>query len=162
MKKIFLIVVSILMPLLLVAGVYFFFGFYFLSPVEYQEGIIIRNDSHGEGYFAANRRGKRIHEGVDLYAKIGTPVLASRPGIVIAAKQSRGMGKYVILKHFGNITTIYGHLSAIYVTKGRFIRQGVVIGVVGKTGNANNRNIQPHLHFEIRKGGVPQDPLDYL
>jgi len=72
------------------------------------------------------------------------------------------MGNFIIIRHPGNIITMYGHLFRIYVNKNAFVRQGEVIGSVGKTGNANYRDIQPHLHFEIRKNGVPQDPLEYI
>jgi murein DD-endopeptidase MepM/ murein hydrolase activator NlpD len=90
------------------------------------------------------------------------PVLASRSGIVASAKQVKGMGKYVFIRHFGGYSTLYGHLSAIKVKKNQIVRRGTVIGLVGKTGNANYRSILPHLHFEIRKNGIPQDPLFYL
>jgi len=103
-----------------------------------------------------------VHEGIDLFAEIGSPVLACRSGRIIAARKNRGMGNYIIIRHPGNIITVYGHLFRIYVYKNAFVRQGQVIGSVGKTGNANYRDIQPHLHFEIRKNGIPQDPLVYL
>jgi len=135
---------------------------YFAYPVQYKRDIVIRSDGWGDGFFAANRNGRRLHQGVDLLAEVGTPVLAARSGNVISAKQNNGMGKYVIIKHSGNLNSIYGHLSKIYVTNGEFARQGQIIGLVGKTGNANNRGIQSHLHFEIRKDGVPTDPLGYL
>jgi murein DD-endopeptidase MepM/ murein hydrolase activator NlpD len=146
----------------LVFSLYFLDKTYFLCPVEYKRDIVIRSDSRGDGLFAAERNGNRLHEGIDLFAPIGSPVLASRSGKVIAAKENRGMGKLVIIKHPGNLTTIYGHLSQIYVRKNEFVQQGNVVGAVGKTGNANYRDIQPHLHFEVRKKGIPQDPLEYL
>jgi len=161
MKKIFLFLL-IFLPIYLFISLYFLDKAYFLSPVEYKRDIIIRSDNRGDGFFAADRSGNRIHEGIDLFAKIGTPVLASRGGMVMAAGENNGMGKYVIIKHSDNITTRSGHLSRIYVHKNEFVCQGQVIGAVGKTGNANLRDIQPHLHFEIRKNGIPQDPLEYL
>lgn len=161
MKKI-LLFLMIILPIYLLIGLYFLDKDYFLCPIKYQGDIIIRSDSRGDGFFGADRNGRRLHQGIDLFAEVGTPVLAVRSGRAIAAKQNRGMGKYVIIRHPGNIITIYGHLSEIYVTKGKFIRQGEVIARVGKTGNANYRDIQPHLHFEVRKNGAPQDPLEYL
>jgi len=134
----------------------------FISPINYQGSLLIRSDNRGKGYFAASRNGRRHHQGVDLCAAIGTPVLASRSGLVVSATRNRGMGKYVIIRHKGNIITIYGHLSEIKVKKGEWVRQRAVIGAVGKTGNANNCQIVPHLHFEIRKNGVPQDPMEYI
>jgi len=157
-----LLFLLIIFSVCLIIGLYFLDKSYFLSPIEYKRDIVIRSDSRGEGFFLASRNGRRMHNGLDLFAAIGTPVLASRSGIVIAAKQNRGMGNYVVIKHPFNITTIYGHLSTIAVRKGNFLRQGEIIGSVGKTGNANYRDMQPHLHFEVRKNGVPQDPLEYL
>ncbi|MDD2688797.1 MAG: M23 family metallopeptidase [Candidatus Omnitrophica bacterium] len=161
MKKILLILL-ILIPFYLFISLYFLDRDYFLCPIEYKRGIVIRNDSRGEGFFAANRNGKRIHQGVDLWAEVSTPVLASRSGIVVAAKQNRGMGNFVIIQHPYNIRTIYGHLSKIEVRQNEFVRQGQIIGRVGKTGNANFRDIQPHLHFEVRKDGSPEDPMIYF
>ncbi|TRZ95373.1 M23 family metallopeptidase [bacterium] len=159
-KTIFLFLILFLF--FVAVGIYFLDKDPFLCPIEYAKDILIRSDAYGEGLFAASRRGNRLHNGIDLLAEIGSPVLASRSGIVIAVTNSPGMGNYVILCHTRNITTIYGHLNAIYVVKGGFVRQGQVIASVGKTGNANARGILPHLHFEVRKSGIPQDPLEYL
>jgi len=161
LKKILLFLILVLAVYLLVS-LYFLDKHYFLCPIEYKGDIIIRSDNRGDGFFAASRNGRRIHEGIDLLAEIGSPVLACRSGRVIAAGKTRGMGNYIIIRHPGNIVTIYGHLSQIFVKRNVFVRQGQVIGRVGKTGNANYPDIQPHLHFEIRKDGIPQDPLEYL
>lgn len=161
MKKI-PIFLLIFLPIYILINIYFLDRYYFFCPIEYKRDIIIRNDILGKGHFAASRSGNRKHNGIDLLAEIGTPVYASRSGIVIAAAQRKGMGKYVVIKHFSDIATIYGHLSEILVTKNQLVRQGEMIGRVGKTGNANYRNILPHLHFEVRKNKIPQDPLTYL
>jgi len=161
MKKIFLILLIII-----ILGLGFVFYFLdrsaFLCPIEYKKDIIVRCDGRGNGFFAADRSGNRYHQGIDLYAVIGTPVLASRSGVVVAARHIRGMGNYVFMRHRGNITTLYGHLSRIDVSKGEFVRQGEIVGAVGKTGNANYRDMLPHLHFEVKKNGTPEDPLKYL
>lgn len=161
LKKIFLFSL-ILFPPYLLASLYFLDKDSFLCPIGYANDIVIRNDGRGDGFFAAKRSGNRMHQGLDLWADIGTPVLASRSGRVIAAKQNRGMGSFVIIRHPYNITTIYGHLSKIEVEANQFVRQGQIVGRVGKTGNANFSEIQPHLHFEVRKNNIPQDPLGYL
>ena len=135
---------------------------YFISPIEYKGDIVIRNDNCGDGLFASSRSGRRMHKGIDLFADVGTPVLSAKSGRVVSATANRGMGKYVIIRHRDNIITIYGHLSAIFVQKNDSVRQGQVIGSVGKTGNARSSQILPHLHFEIRKNGIPQDPLEYI
>ena len=161
MKKIFLFLLIIL-PIYFLISLYFLDRVYFLCPIEYKRDIIIRSDNRGNGFLGAERNGKRIHQGLDLFAEIGTPVLASRSGRVAAAAQNNGIGKFVIIKHPDSIATIYGHLSEIFVKKNQFVRQGEIIGSVGKTGNANFRDIQPHLHFEVKRNGIPLDPLSYL
>ncbi len=163
MKKYLFLILLIILPLYSAATLYFMDKKYFLCPVQYNGDIVIRNDTHGNGLFAASRSGKRIHEGIDLLAEIGSPVLAARSGKVISTREKNsGMGNYIIIRHHNGIITIYGHLSKIHVRKNQFVRQGDIIGKVGKTGNANYRDIHAHLHFEVRKNGVPQDPLEYL
>lgn len=161
MKKILLLLLLIL-PFYLAANIYWLDKKDFFCPVQYNGDIIIRSDARGNGYFASPRNGKRLHRGIDLLAEIGTPVFSVRSGKVIAASSNNGMGKYVVIRHKGNLVTIYGHLNQIYVIKGSRVRQGSIIGSVGKTGNAKFNGIQPHLHFEVRKDGLPQDPLEYL
>lgn len=162
MKKALLFLLIALPPYLLIS-LYFLDKDYFLCPIEYiQDTAVIRCDGRGDGFFAAKRNGNRLHEGIDLHARIGTPVFAVRSGKVIAVNKNKGMGNYIVLRHPGSITTLYGHLFKIYARKGKLVRQGEVIGSVGKTGNANYRDIQPHLHLEVRKNGVPQDPMEYL
>ncbi|MBU0548440.1 MAG: M23 family metallopeptidase [Candidatus Omnitrophica bacterium] len=135
---------------------------YFACPIEYKSDIIIRNDNYGDGLFASSRTGRRTHKGLDLLADAGVAVLAAKSGKVISATQNQGMGKYIIIRHADNYISIYGHLSEILVRKNDYLRQGQVIGRVGKTGNARPRDMLPHLHFEIRKNGVPHDPLEYI
>jgi murein DD-endopeptidase MepM/ murein hydrolase activator NlpD len=161
MKKIFLFLL-IALAVYLAGTFYYMDRVYFFCPVKYEGDILIRSDRHGNGYFAAQRSGRRLHKGIDLFAEVGEPVYASRSGKVVSARQNKGMGKYIIIRHRGRLMTIYGHLSEIGVKKGCFVRQGDFIGRVGKTGNARLRDIQPHLHFEVRKNGMPEDPLEYL
>ena len=161
MKKILFFLLLVL-PLFLVVSFYFLDKAYFLCPIDYKRDIVIRCDTRGNGFFSAKRNGNRAHEGIDLFADIGTPVKACRLGLVVNAAENKGMGKFVVIRHGGNLITIYGHLSAIYVRKNQVVRQGYIVGRVGKTGNANYRDIMPHLHFEIRRNGVPQDPLEYM
>ncbi len=161
MKKIIILLLIVIVPLVL-AALYFMDKHYLLCPIEYKDNIVIRQDTGGDGFFAASRNGRRAHEGLDLYAPVGTPVLAARSGWVIAAARNRGMGNYIVIRHRGGLKTIYGHLNDIFVKKNYYVRQGKIIGSVGKTGNARSNNILPHLHFELRIDGVPQDPLVYL
>ena len=158
----FLLFLLVALPIYLIISLYSLDKDYFISPVKYRSNIIIRNDNHGDGIFGADRSGSRLHRGIDLFAETGTPVFASRSGIVIAAEKNNGMGNYVKIKHNQGLVTLYGHLSRIYDSKDAFVRQGEIIGLVGKTGNANSPGIQPHVHFEVRKDNVPCDPLEYL
>lgn len=161
--KIILVALLFAFPFFVLGSIHSLDKSYFISPIEYKKGdIVIRSDSRGDGFFASPRSGRRAHKGIDLYASIGTPVLSVRSGIVVAATRNNGMGNYVIIKHAGNIISIYGHLQQIYVARGQRVKQGNIIGSVGKTGNARYSGIEPHLHFEIRKDGIPQDPLEYL
>lgn len=175
MKKVSLFLLLIL-TFYIVLSLFFLDKYYFICPINYRGDFIIRTDSMGDGLFGSRRSGRRMHQGIDLFADIGEPVLAARSGIVALAKggqttasrpvalakNSRGMGNYIVLRHNLSLVTIYGHLSEIYVHKNRFVRQGDIIGAVGKTGNANYRSMHSHLHFEIRRNGIPQDPLEYL
>lgn len=162
MKKPLLFLLLIL-PLYFTSSLYYLDKSYFLSPVEYKTGVIpLRSDGRGDGFFAAKRNGHRFHEGIDLFAPLNTPIFASRSGRVVEAGYAKGYGNCIIISHPNNITTIYAHLFRIYVRPGQFIRQGRIIGRTGKSGNANYHNIQPHLHFEVRSTGIPQDPMEYL
>ncbi len=167
MKKIILI----LLCLVAVSALFYFLRdrlipqdkYEFLSPIDYSGDIPIRRDDYGDGSFGARRgRGRRYHLGIDILAKIGAPIRAAKSGIVLNAERNHGMGKYVEIQHRDGLITIYGHLSKILVRKGQRVSQGQIIGKVGKTGNAWRRLILPHLHFEVRKFGMPQDPVDYL
>ena len=96
-----------------------------------------------------------IHSGVDLAAVPGAPVLAANGGrVIFAGWNDYGYGYTIVLAH-GPFTTLYGHLSEIYVSCRQDVSPGQIIGGVGNTGNSSG----PHLHFEIRYGtDSPQDP----
>jgi murein DD-endopeptidase MepM/ murein hydrolase activator NlpD len=97
----------------------------------------------------------RAHRGVDYAAPTGTPVIASGDGKVIARGIDGGYGNAVVLQHGGNVTTLYGHLSRFGSQRiGSRVKQGEVIGYVGRTGLATG----PHLHYEYRVGGVHKNP----
>jgi murein DD-endopeptidase MepM/ murein hydrolase activator NlpD len=100
----------------------------------------------------------RLHAGVDIAAPIGTPIRAAGTGRVAIAGATGGYGNYTCIQHGGGISTCYGHQSRIGVSVGQSVRQGQVIGAVGNTGNSTG----PHLHFEVRVGGSPVNPMGYL
>ncbi len=104
-------------------------------------------------------RGGRHHNGLDILAPEGTPVLAAESGLVShAGKGLRGFGNAVVLDHGGSTKSLYGHLKEIHVKSGDAVEAGSVIGTVGRTGNATAY----HLHFELVVEGRPVDPADYL
>jgi len=131
----------------------------FGSPIKSASGhLTVRHDAFGNGDFGARRNGGRTHSGVDISAEVGTPVYASKSGIVFRGNVPTGYGKYVLIYQPDGIQTMYGHLSDWAVNTGKKVRKGDLIGFVGKTGNAANKKMQPHLHFEIRADGSPIDP----
>jgi murein DD-endopeptidase MepM/ murein hydrolase activator NlpD len=99
------------------------------------------------------------HEGIDMAAPTGTPVLAASAGEVIyAGDQVRGYGNMVVLKHASELVTVYAHNSLLLVHTGDRVAVGQEIARVGDTG----RSTAPHLHFEVRRGEIPQDPIPLL
>lgn len=104
-------------------------------------------------------RGRGHHEGIDIPARAGTPVVAAEAGRVIHSEGRLGdYGNVVIVKHAGRYATVYAHNRRNLVRKGEFVEKGQVIAQVGDSGNASG----PHLHFEIRRDRLPHDPLLYL
>lgn len=97
------------------------------------------------------------HEGVDMAAPLGTPIKASGDGVVDFVGTQNGYGNFVVLKHWSNYSTAYGHMSrfASGLRRGQKVSQGDVIGYVGTTGWATG----PHLHYEFRIGGRATDPM---
>ncbi|HUR48720.1 MAG TPA: peptidoglycan DD-metalloendopeptidase family protein [Acidimicrobiales bacterium] len=100
----------------------------------------------------------RVHTGIDLRAGTGTPVRAAGDGEVILAGVRGGYGNAVVVGHGGNLATLNAHLSSILVSPGQQVKAGQIVGLVGSTGMSTG----PHLHFEVRIGGTPVDPLPYL
>ncbi|MCL6509857.1 MAG: peptidoglycan DD-metalloendopeptidase family protein [Anaerolineae bacterium] len=117
------------------------------------------------GAFAWPTRGyisqgfRYYHRGVDIANAIGVPIFAADGGYVTYAGWSNvGYGYMVQIDHGNGFSTLYAHLSQWYVDPGQAVSRGQIIGAMGSTGNSTG----PHLHFEIRYGGVPQNPLVYL
>jgi murein DD-endopeptidase MepM/ murein hydrolase activator NlpD len=100
---------------------------------------------------------KRPHRGVDYAARVGTPIRAAGDGKITFRGTKGGYGSTVIIQHGGIYTTLYAHMSrfAKGKTKGNRVKQGDVIGYVGKSGLATG----PHLHYEFRVNGVHRNPL---
>ena len=97
----------------------------------------------------------RLHAGIDFGAAYGSPIAAAADGQVVGAAWSGGYGRQVRIIHEGGLMTTYSHMSAIVAQPGTMVRQGQVIGYVGSSGLSTG----PHLHFEVRVGGRPVNPL---
>ncbi len=100
----------------------------------------------------------RAHKGIDYAAPTGTPILAISDAVVVSAdSKQRGYGNLVILKHQGEYSSAYGHMSRFGegIKTGTRVKQGDVIGYVGATGLASG----PHLHYEFRVNNIQIDPL---
>lgn len=118
-----------------------------------------------DSYWISSEFGKRKnpfsgkiknHNGIDLAAAEGTPVYAIKDGAAYCCiKNDPEFGNYIILTHdLGKMTSVYAHLSEIKIEQYQSVRKGDIIGYVGQSGMATG----PHLHFEIRQGGKPEDP----
>lgn len=97
----------------------------------------------------------RLHAGIDFGAAWGSPIAAAADGQVVGAGWAGGYGRQVRIAHSGGIVTTYSHMSGIAAEPGTIVKQGQVIGYVGSTGLSTG----PHLHFEVRIGGQPVNPL---
>lgn len=101
---------------------------------------------------------QQFHNGVDMAAPSGSPILAAYDGEVVAADYSASMGNYIMINHGDGIITIYMHASSLSVSKGQTVVRGEEIGKVGSTG----RSTGPHLHFSVRKDGNYVSPWNYI
>ncbi len=102
--------------------------------------------------------GYRLHAGVDVAADPGTPVRAPADGTVLFSGYKEGYGKLVILNHGYGISTVFAHNSKLFVTASTKVKRGDILSEVGSTGMSTG----PHLHYEIRKNGVPVNPLSFF
>ncbi|MBV6644840.1 MAG: peptidoglycan DD-metalloendopeptidase family protein [Cyclobacteriaceae bacterium] len=101
---------------------------------------------------------KMFHQGIDIRAKTGTPVLATANGIASIRPKKDGYGNMVILKHGNGYVTRYAQLSAFYVQDGEYVKKGQVIAYVGSSGQST----APHLHYEVIKDGEHVNPQSYM
>lgn len=100
----------------------------------------------------------RVHEGIDIAASRGTPIVASDSGKVTFAGWRSGYGYCVMINHGNGYQTLYGHASKLYAKVGQYVKKGQKIASVGSTG----RSTGPHVHFEVRINGVCKNPLKYI
>ncbi|HTG38990.1 M23 family metallopeptidase [Sphingomonas sp.] len=99
-----------------------------------------------------------MHAGIDIPGPVGTPVYATADGIVSRAQRAGGYGNLVEINHGKGIQTRYGHLSKIVIGDNVRVKRGQLIGLMGSTG----RSTGSHLHYEVRVGGRPVNPVPYM
>ena len=113
----------------------------------------------GFGYRKSPFTGKKeFHEGLDISAQKGSPVITPADGYVSFVGKSNSFGNYITISHGYGYKTRYGHLSKTLVTKGQAVKRGEKIGLIGSTG----RSTGPHLHYEVHRNDVPVDPKIYI
>jgi murein DD-endopeptidase MepM/ murein hydrolase activator NlpD len=103
-------------------------------------------------------RSYRRHTGIDIGLSVGSSVKAADGGVVTYSGYSSSYGRYIIVDHGSNMTTLYAHNSSLLVSKGEKVFKGQLIAYSGNTGNSTG----PHLHFEVRINGVPKNPRNYV
>jgi murein DD-endopeptidase MepM/ murein hydrolase activator NlpD len=103
----------------------------------------------GEGTF---------HAGIDISVPTGTPVHATADGTIMSAEWAGQYGRMVVIDHGSGLHTQYAHLSQLDVVAGQWVRRGALIGRSGSSG----RSTGAHLHYEVRRGGTPVNPSQFL
>ena len=127
----------------------------FVFPVASKRSFV------GSFWGAVRDGGRRRHEGIDIFAKKGTPVVAISDGIIVSKGSTPRGGKVLWLRSSSHaVTAYYAHLDQHKVKSGQFVRKGQVIGTVGNTGNA--KYTPSHLHFGIYKLTGAVNPLPYV
>jgi murein DD-endopeptidase MepM/ murein hydrolase activator NlpD len=97
------------------------------------------------------------HQGVDIDAPEGTPVVAANDGVIVFAQRLSLRGNAIVMNHGLGVYTGYYHMSEIDVAEGQSVKKGQIIGKVGETGLATG----PHLHWEVRVKGISVDPWEW-
>ncbi|MDR2639550.1 MAG: M23 family metallopeptidase [Helicobacteraceae bacterium] len=125
-------------------------------PIEYRG----TTSDFGWRYHPLRRTQREFHTGIDLRARVGTPVYAAADGVVELTRQnlSVGYGNIITLAHAFGFKTLYAHLDRILVAQGAFIKKGQLIAYSGNTGYSNG----PHLHYEVRYLNKPLDPTAFM
>ena len=99
-----------------------------------------------------------MHEGLDIAAPHGKEVLAPSDGIIVFAGLEGGYGNVLVIDHGYGVKTRFGHLSKLEVKTGDRVKRGQLVGAVGNTG----RSTGPHLHYEVRVNGIPENPRKFI
>ncbi len=106
----------------------------------------------------------RMHNGIDIAAAKGTPIVAAADGVVTQSTVMSGYGNTIVISHGNGYSTLYAHLNSRNVSAGTKVRKGQVIATMGNTGSvvAGPGGDGTHLHFEVRRNGAPVDPLEHI
>ena len=129
---------------------------WFQWPVEGSNTISLSNPFGAR--WNPGGQGKTVHNGIDIPAERGTPVLAAADGTVTETGFDTERGNYLMIDHGDGLYTIYMHASKLYVSTGQSVSKGETIAAVGSTG----RSTGPHLHFSVRSNGSYVSPWNYL
>lgn len=132
-------------------------------------GFLLRNIPNGRPLFGAivSPFGSRFHpifhryrfhSGIDIHARVGTPVAATASGVVSKSGWQSGYGNVVVIDHSGGFQSVYAHLSRKSVRVGQHVNKGMVIARSGNTGTSTG----PHLHYEVRYHGRPHNPANFV
>lgn len=125
---------------------------------------VITAGFYDSGYPYKNVIGE--HPAVDIRARQGSTIYAAADGYVARVKFDGSKDyAYIMIIHAGGLSTVYGHVSAVYVTQDEYVSQGQIIGKTGGTPGtigAGRFTTGPHLHFEVRSNGLPVNPSKYL
>ncbi len=113
-------------------------------------GFGVRNDPFNKT--------KKFHEGLDIANNPGLPIKATANGVVTFAGVNGGYGNVVMINHLNDIQTRYAHLQRFIVKLGQRVKKGQIIGYLGNSGRSSG----PHLHYEVRKNGIPVNPKLYI
>lgn len=127
------------------------------NPILASTGSLLTPSRGAISSYFGLRWGK-MHEGLDIAANMGDPIIAALDGTVVYSGWESGYGNVIKLQHQSDLMTIYGHCSKLEVSVGQKVNKGDEIGKVGSTGNSTG----PHLHFEVRVNGVAQNPVAFL
>ncbi len=101
---------------------------------------------------------REFHKGLDIKAKAGTSITCPAKGTVSFSGWDGAYGNSIVISHGNGITTRYAHMQKLLVKDGQFVQRGEAIGAMGSSG----RSTGPHLHYEVRLGGVPVNPMRYI
>lgn len=102
--------------------------------------------------------GEEKHHGVDIAAPLHDPVYSTAPGIISKVEKSADLGLMILIDHGESFQTLYAHLGRALVQRGDPVHRGTPIGTIGMTGNTSG----PHLHYEVRRNGIPENPANFF